>query len=303
MARVKTPKTKLTGRALYESKFRLSRGNLLLISIFSLFNVVFTLIGWDRYMLFAAFAPFYMTLEAMFLCGRLPAEYYEGSMLDYLFLDTSYLVTWVVISLVIVAIYFTCWFLSKKKKAGWLIAAAVLFALDTVYMLLMLFSGRDMILGLLYHGWAIYSLISGAVAVRKLKALPPEEAEGEKTDGEEGVDFFPEKISLGNGKEIEKIGVNYYRGAEAVGGMLHFYNDRMIFKSHAINIQTGDTSIRYADMVNTGKYKNLFFPNGMTVTTADGVVHKFVVWNRDSIIAYLDRQILRCKNQENKENE
>lgn len=60
------------------------------------------------------------------------------------------------------------------------------------------------------------------------------------------------------------VAANLFRGKEAVGGRLHFEEQRMVFKSHAFNIQTGET-----------------------VILKNGVEHKFVVWNRKEIIAFL----------------
>ena len=44
----------------------------------------------------------------------------------------------------------------------------------------------------------------------------------------------------------EKIGANYMRGKEAVGGWINFDENGLTFKSHAVNIQTGETRIEYA---------------------------------------------------------
>ncbi len=44
------------------------------------------------------------------------------------------------------------------------------------------------------------------------------------------------------------IFANYYRGIEAVGGKLYFDEHGITFKSHAFNVQTGETRIEYRDM-------------------------------------------------------
>lgn len=88
------------------------------------------------------------------------------------------------------------------------------------------------------------------------------------------------------------IPANYFRGMEAVGGHLHFYENHMIFKSHALNIQTGEQIIEYSQMVKIAKRNTLgIVPNGISVFTKDGFEHKFVIYNRDSVIEFLNSKI------------
>lgn len=60
---------------------------------------------------------------------------------------------------------------------------------------------------------------------------------------------------------------NMKRGIEAAGGKLFLTNKRMIFKSHAINIQTGQTEIPYTDIVGVKKKKARLHSNGLLVDT------------------------------------
>lgn len=88
------------------------------------------------------------------------------------------------------------------------------------------------------------------------------------------------------------IAANYFRGMEAVGGHLHFYENYMIFKSHALNIQTGEQTIEYSQMVKIAKRNTLgIVPNGISVFTKDGFEHKFVIFNRNSVIEFLNSKI------------
>lgn len=82
---------------------------------------------------------------------------------------------------------------------------------------------------------------------------------------------------------------NYFRGMEAVGGKLYFYEDGMVFKSHALNIQTGETMIPYNQIVRIGKRNTLgIVPNGMSVFTREGIEHKFVINHRKNVIGFLN---------------
>ena len=47
----------------------------------------------------------------------------------------------------------------------------------------------------------------------------------------------------------KSIAANYYRGIEAVGGKLIFDDTGITFKSHALNIQTGESRIEYKDVL------------------------------------------------------
>ena len=86
----------------------------------------------------------------------------------------------------------------------------------------------------------------------------------------------------------KSILANYYRGIEAVGGKLFFYNHGILFQSHALNIQTGETRIEYKDIQ---KAQKRGFLTGMSVYTKDGVEHKFVIYHRKDVIEFLNSQI------------
>lgn len=86
---------------------------------------------------------------------------------------------------------------------------------------------------------------------------------------------------------------NYYRGAEAVGGRLYFDETGMTFKSHAFNIQTGTTRIEYCDIQRVAKRNELgFVPTGMSVFTKSGFEHKFVIYHRKDVIAFLEGEFV-----------
>lgn len=88
------------------------------------------------------------------------------------------------------------------------------------------------------------------------------------------------------------IKANYYRGLEAVGGHIYFDKSGLIFDSHRANIQTGETRIEYKNINSVNKRNTLgFIPNGISIFTNDKVQHKFVVYNRSSILEFLDRVI------------
>ena len=85
---------------------------------------------------------------------------------------------------------------------------------------------------------------------------------------------------------VKEGGANLQRGAEAVGGHLYLTNLRLIFESHAFNVQTGSTEISLASIQAMTLCWTKFlgsipiFPNSLAVTTADGAAYSMVLNNR-----------------------
>ena len=174
----------LTPRQLYESRYKSSRYNLILVIAFTLVNMLLCLTNANTYFLFSASIPYLLTDLGMFLCGKYPEEFYLQDEFNGMELfDTSFLAVMVVIAVVILALYFVCWLLSKKK-VGWLIAALVLFGIDTVAMFWYFGITKDMIIDIIFHAWVICYLAMGIQSYFKLKALPEEAHETESVSEE-----------------------------------------------------------------------------------------------------------------------
>ncbi|RAI87909.1 GRAM domain-containing protein [Algoriphagus yeomjeoni] len=96
-----------------------------------------------------------------------------------------------------------------------------------------------------------------------------------------GKSIHPE---LSPDEEIEMEGpANLFKGAEAVGGKLFLTNQKLIFKSHSLNIQTGQTDISYETIFEaTPRKAAKFVDNGMCLTLIDGQEYHFVVSDRTS---------------------
>lgn len=97
------------------------------------------------------------------------------------------------------------------------------------------------------------------------------------------------KTPLAAGETLLKEGTaNLFRGFEAVGGKLYLTNRRLIFESHAFNVQTGATLIELATISRVEKtWTKLLgliplIPNSIVVSNNAGEDFKFVVTgNRD----------------------
>lgn len=75
---------------------------------------------------------------------------------------------------------------------------------------------------------------------------------------------------------------NLFRGYEGVGGKLFITNKKLIFKSHKINIQNGQTDIAYTNIKAIVKRKTAkLIDNGIRVITTDDKTYDLVVNERD----------------------
>lgn len=91
---------------------------------------------------------------------------------------------------------------------------------------------------------------------------------------------------LGSEKMLRKGAANLQRGAETVGGTLFLTDQRLVFQSHAFNIQTGPTEIPLPEIVGTRRCWTRFLglvpimPNSLAVTTTRGAEYRFVLSGR-----------------------
>ena len=104
-----------------------------------------------------------------------------------------------------------------------------------------------------------------------------------------------QKISpeLSENENIEvEIPANLFRGIEGVGGKLFLTNKKLIFKSHKLNIQTGQTNIDYAEITDVIKRKTAKIANnGIRIKIKSGKEFDFVVNEREKCIEKLNKKI------------
>ncbi len=137
------------------------RNNLLLMLGLTLVNIVLYIVGAALTFPFSAFLPQMSVAVGLEL-------YYELAL-------AVFPVGGAVIAALLLGFYGLCYFLSARRP-GWLIAALVLFALDTVVLLVFAIPELDLSAGIdiAFHGWVLYYLIRAVSAISKLKALPEE---------------------------------------------------------------------------------------------------------------------------------
>ncbi len=157
-----------------QSRYANACNNVLLVVALTAINIILLATNSNTYFLFSAYIPFALVDVAMVLCGRYPAEFYTGDFAGMEFFPQSVFVIALCIAAVILLIYVLCWVFAKKQKCGWLIAALVLFLVDTVAMFALNGVILDSVFDYVIHVWVIISLVSGIAAFGKLKKLPAE---------------------------------------------------------------------------------------------------------------------------------
>jgi hypothetical protein len=87
---------------------------------------------------------------------------------------------------------------------------------------------------------------------------------------------------------------NLQRGSETVGGRLYLTNRRLVFESHALNIQTGATIIPLSAITGVRKCWTKFLnliplvPNSVAVSTKEGKQYHFVAFGRQTWIEAIE---------------
>ncbi len=157
-------------REYLQAKVKNGRHSLLLVIIFTVVNLVGLVTGSNTYFLFSAAVPYYMTAFGMGMDMGLGAEGIS-----------TFTITALALSVVILAVYFVCWLLAKKK-IGWYIVATVLFAADILILLgicLSMDALTESIMDVVFHAWVIAELVQSINCHKKLQKLPPETVEGQ----------------------------------------------------------------------------------------------------------------------------
>ena len=167
-------KQQFTPRQLLENRYRTGRYNLMVVIIATLINLILALTGGETYFVFSSSIPYYLVITAMYLCGRMPDDWYDYPKAEYEFEDVSTLIVATVIAALILIVFFVLYLLSKKH-VGFMIAALALFALDTVAMFLLFGFSTDMLLDIFLHGLVLFYLISAVLAIFKLRRMPPDD--------------------------------------------------------------------------------------------------------------------------------
>ena len=140
-----------------QQKYTKARNNLLLMLILTVVNIILYVVGSDTMMLFSATVPYF------------------GIIIGTVAGSQAFLTFCICIAVAILIVYLLCWILSKDHY-GWMIAALVLFIIDTLAMIgmYMMIGEISGILDIVIHAWVLYYLIVGVSSGHKLKTIPEE---------------------------------------------------------------------------------------------------------------------------------
>jgi hypothetical protein len=93
-------------------------------------------------------------------------------------------------------------------------------------------------------------------------------------------------------KIIHQGSANHFQGIEGRGGWLILTSNRLIFKSHGMNIQNQPLSLEMQNIANVSVVNTAgIIPNGLLITKKDGSKEQFVVSGRQSWVKYISPQL------------
>ncbi len=139
--------------------FMSARYDVFAIVVLTLINSVMLMSGSGSYMLFSAYIPYQFIFAGLLMSGRLEGYEYTGPKMGN---EALYIA--LAIAILIVIAYLVLAVLSAKHY-GCLIAAAALFGVDTVYLLLTL--GTSVIVDLIFHIIIMVMLVRGCISARR----------------------------------------------------------------------------------------------------------------------------------------
>jgi hypothetical protein len=86
---------------------------------------------------------------------------------------------------------------------------------------------------------------------------------------------------------------NHFKGLEAVGGRIYLTNNRIIFKSHSLNIQSHTMSFLWTEINHTVRYKTLgLINNGIELHLKNNTIEKFVVEDAETVLVAINKQLV-----------
>lgn len=103
--------------------------------------------------------------------------------------------------------------------------------------------------------------------------------------GTKGIQF---ELEVGE-EVVFQTPANHNKGLEAVGGQLLLTNQRLVFKSHKVNIQNHELSLNRGEIIGASRFKSFgMVNNGLKVILSNGSEEKFVVQQAEVWVAKLN---------------
>ena len=174
-------------------RYKRARSSLLLMMLFTVINTVQAAMGSLSYFVFSDYLAYYCALF-----GR--AFYEESGLMLYIVVGCAF-------AALILLPYLLCWIFSKKRR-GWLIAALVMFIIDTVLVIVdaIGFMEISYLMDIAFHIWLIVELILGIrvgkEAIAEMNA--PAEAVEDTAFFDASIDEKPNTPCLGEPQSERK---------------------------------------------------------------------------------------------------
>lgn len=173
-----------------EKRIKTAKTTIIIVAVLTIINSVLIALNADVSFTFSAFIP--QLITAVF--AEIAIQEGVGSIL-YIGLAIA-----VFMSL----IYLGLWF-GAKKKNEFIVAALVLFSVDTIFLLFSIIRYFDagFIIDIFFHGWVIYDLILGVASCSKLSKMPAQYGDNQQYSADEsnqtfGYNTYPQNADADN---------------------------------------------------------------------------------------------------------
>ena len=246
-------------------RYRRARGSLLAMMIFTVINTVIAATGSYTYYVFSDYLAYYCALY-----GR---AFYEesGGM-------SAYLVVGCGAAALILVPYLLCWIFSKKRR-GWLIAALVLFSIDTALVIwdAIGFMEFSYLLDVVMHIWLIVELVlairAGKEAIAEMNA-PKTAPDAEFHDASTGE--LPDTTALGMPQEERKyrVVVEAMYGSHTVQMRRSYGLTELVIDGRLYGKREGVTEMPYrlTARVDGHEIATALLPNNLQTIEVDGKI-------------------------------
>ena len=238
------------------------RSTLLTILIFTVINIVMLVVQADYYFLFSASVPYYLTLFGMIF-----DEFVVG----------TYTTSALVIAAVILGLFLLCWIFSKKRR-GWLIAALVMFIIDTVLVIVdaIGFMEISYLMDIAFHIWLIVELILGIrvgkEAIAEMNA--PAEAVEDTAFFDASIDEKPNTPCLGEPQSERKyrLIVQAQHGGRTIEVRRSYGLTELVIDGRLYGVWEGRSESAYESVARVDGHEiaTRFLPTGKQTIEVDG---------------------------------
>ena len=246
-------------------RYKRARGSLLGMMLLTVINTVLAAVGSLTYFVFSDYLAYSLALS-----GRL---YYEDSGL------TLYIVMGCVFAALVLLPYLLCWIFSKKRR-GWLIAALVLFSIDTVMLVwdALMFMEIAFVLDIAFHIWLIVELIlgirAGKTAIAEMNM--PAEAVEDTAFYDASVNEKPDTKCLGMPQEERKhrLIVEAQYGGRTIEVRRSYGLTELVIDGRLYGVWEGisESSYEIVARVDGHEIATRFLPTGKQTIEVDGEV-------------------------------